>query len=337
MAQLKWVPFVLASLLSVSTTAQASAQPAAPTRGITQVAGQLYRAQNNNHYNVFLVTPEGVILTDPINRDFARWLKGEIAQRFKVPVRYVLYSHHDWDHASGGAVFADTAEFVGHASMLAELAVPAGHRPLPMAQRKLDTNSNGVVERAEATAGNLGNFDLLDQNRDGLVTGAEFERGPVNDVYPPTQTFSDRHTVTLGGRTVEMVHMGNAHSPDGTVIYFPAERTVFGADVVQARRVPMTLSPTIGAYQDALRVVLSLDFDIVAPGHALVGTKKDVADGLGYLTDLATGVAAGVAAGRTLAEIQKSLTLETYRDFERWDTHRAQHIAEVYALLRGTR
>ena len=85
-------------------------------------SGQLYRAQNNNHYTVFLVTPEGIIMSDPINRDFARWLKAEIATRFKVPVRYVLYTHRDWDHASGGVVFADTAEFVGHRNMLAALA-----------------------------------------------------------------------------------------------------------------------------------------------------------------------------------------------------------------------
>lgn len=51
--------------------AQQPAQP--PARSITNITGQLYRAQNANHYTVFLVTPEGVIMSDPINRDFARW------------------------------------------------------------------------------------------------------------------------------------------------------------------------------------------------------------------------------------------------------------------------
>jgi glyoxylase-like metal-dependent hydrolase (beta-lactamase superfamily II) len=73
---------------------------------------------------VFLVTPEGIILADPINADFSKWLKGELASRFKVPVRYVVYSHHHWDHDSGGDVFADTARFVGHANMLTHLAMP---------------------------------------------------------------------------------------------------------------------------------------------------------------------------------------------------------------------
>ena len=123
----------------------------APQRSIVNLTGQLYRAQNNNHYTVYLVTPEGVIMSDPINRDFARWLKAEIATRHKVPVRYVLYTHHDWDHASGGVVFADTAQFVGHVNMLAEAAVPPGNPPLPAAEAKLDANKNGLVDRSEAT------------------------------------------------------------------------------------------------------------------------------------------------------------------------------------------
>ena len=65
------------ALVGLATGAAAQQPP--PTRGIVNVTGQLYRAQNNNHYTVFLVTPEGIIMSDPINRDFSRWLKGEIA------------------------------------------------------------------------------------------------------------------------------------------------------------------------------------------------------------------------------------------------------------------
>ena len=322
----------LLTLIAIPAAAQT-----APMRSIVNITGQLYRAQNNNHYTVFLVTPEGVIMSDPINRDFARYLKAEIAQRFKVPVRYVLYTHRDWDHASGGVVFADTAEFIGHENMLVGLAAPRGNPPLTPEASKLDANKNGVLERSEASGALAGQFALYDYDRNNSVTGAELARGPISDVYAPTITYRDRHSVTLGGKTVTMTYLGTAHSDDSSVLHFPAERAVFSADILQVRRLPGGLAPTTGSWIDALRIINALDFDHALTGHALAGTKKDAADLLRYLEEISSGVAAGVAAGRSLAEIQKTLTLDSFKGFERWDTNREAHIAAVYATIKGTR
>ncbi len=90
------------------------AQAPAAVREITKIAGEIYRFRNNNHYSIFVVTPAGIIATDPINRDAATWLKAELQQRFNVPVRYLVYSHDHADHISGGEVFADTATVVAH-------------------------------------------------------------------------------------------------------------------------------------------------------------------------------------------------------------------------------
>jgi glyoxylase-like metal-dependent hydrolase (beta-lactamase superfamily II) len=101
----------IALLLMAAPWAQ-SQQP--PVREITKIAGEVYRFRNAGHYSVFAVTPAGVIATDPINADAARWLKAEIAQRFNQPIRYLVYSHDHADHISGGQVFADTAIVVAH-------------------------------------------------------------------------------------------------------------------------------------------------------------------------------------------------------------------------------
>jgi glyoxylase-like metal-dependent hydrolase (beta-lactamase superfamily II) len=316
-----------------------AAQEKPPARSIVKITGDLYRAQNDNHYTVFLVTPQGIIMSDPINRDFSRWLKGEIATRFKVPVRYVLYTHRDWDHATGGVVWADTAEFVAHRNMLAALAPPAGNPALPEDAVKIDANKNSLVERGEAAGAYKDRFDLFDYNRDGQLSGAEIARGSVSDVYPPTTTYAtDRHTVTLGGKRVTMVYLGIAHADDSSALYFPDERAVFSADVMQVRRLPGAVAPTIGSWIDALKTSNALDYDHALTGHALSGTKKDAVEAQQYLEDLSAGVTAGVAAGRSLAEIQKTLTLDKYKGFERWDSPtRPAHIAAVYATMKGTK
>ena len=128
MRSIRYAVLFFLSVTCLAPAAQAQQQQQPPTRAIVNITGQLYRAQNNNHYTVFLVTPEGIIMSDPINRDFARWLKAELASRFKVPVRYVLYTHRDWDHASGGVVFADTAEFVGHRTCWPRWRLPPATR-----------------------------------------------------------------------------------------------------------------------------------------------------------------------------------------------------------------
>ena len=101
------------ALITLCYTVSAIAQQE-PKREITQIAGDLYRFQNNFHYSVFLVTPEGVIATDPINAEAAAWLKNEIQQRFDQSVKYLIYSHDHVDHIAGGEVFADTATVIAH-------------------------------------------------------------------------------------------------------------------------------------------------------------------------------------------------------------------------------
>ena len=99
----------LAAVVLVPDTLHAQAK-----RAITHIAGDLYRFQNNFHFSVFLVTPEGVIATDPINAEAAIWLESEIDKRFARPIKYLVLSHDHADHSSGGEVFADTATVIAH-------------------------------------------------------------------------------------------------------------------------------------------------------------------------------------------------------------------------------
>lgn len=124
MIQPRIVLTLISALLAGYSLAMAQPQP---QREITQITGELYRFRNAGHFSVFLVTPAGIIATDPIDGDAARWLKAEIVKRFAKPVRYLIYSHDHADHISGGEVFADSAVVIAHDA--AKAAIIRERRP----------------------------------------------------------------------------------------------------------------------------------------------------------------------------------------------------------------
>lgn len=94
---------------------------AADPRSIEHVAGDLYRVHGGgNYHSALLVTPEGIIAFDPISMEAALWLKDEIKERFDLPVKYLIYSHSDADHSTGGEVFTD-ATVIAHEKTKATL------------------------------------------------------------------------------------------------------------------------------------------------------------------------------------------------------------------------
>lgn len=84
---------------------------------LVRFAPDVYGFRWANHVALFIVTGAGVILVDPIGQVNPRTpalIKEAIRAVTVEPVRYVVYSHSAFDHSTGGAVFADTARFVGH-------------------------------------------------------------------------------------------------------------------------------------------------------------------------------------------------------------------------------
>jgi glyoxylase-like metal-dependent hydrolase (beta-lactamase superfamily II) len=123
--------FVLASALlaffavpSAVVLAQ-DATPAPPTDEVVQFADDTYAFVSSGYVSLFIVTDEGVIATEPASQfdtGRAERLKAAIAGVTDQPVRYLIYSHDHPDHATGGAVFADTATFVSHRNAVAKIA-----------------------------------------------------------------------------------------------------------------------------------------------------------------------------------------------------------------------
>ena len=316
-----------AILISLACAAQGDS--GRPVGQIIHITGDLYEGRGAGHNTVFLVTPEGVLLADPIGAAFSQWLKAELAARFGTTVKYVIYSHHHPDHIAGGTVFADTATFVGHEGVAAAL-----NAPLPSNAATLDLNGDGRLDRSEATALGYGgaSFDRYDRNGDGSMTGVE-----INAETPaPDIVYSNHMTITLGGSRVELMHPGPAHSDDMTVLLFPEQRVVFGVDFMHVNRFPATLAGyPVAQYVDAVAKVQDLDFDIVIQGHGNDGVKADLAFFLDFLRALEAAVADGIAAGRTLDEMRENLAFPGYKDWLLYDERRVNLITEAYELLAG--
>jgi glyoxylase-like metal-dependent hydrolase (beta-lactamase superfamily II) len=115
-----------------------AAQPSRPQIETRKVEGteNVYIFRNGNHQAMFIVTPEGVIATDPVA--YGRPTGGqqyidEIKKVTQAPIRYLIYSHHHFDHIAGGKAFKDAgATIVAHKRAKERLEVLKDpHTPLP--------------------------------------------------------------------------------------------------------------------------------------------------------------------------------------------------------------
>jgi glyoxylase-like metal-dependent hydrolase (beta-lactamase superfamily II) len=303
---------------------------------IGKLTGDVYYARMDDYMSAFLVTPEGIVLVEPIGTEFATWLKGELNRRFNVPVKYVIYSHSHWDHASGGAVYADTARFIGHENMLKNIAMPPANTPLPANVKAQDTNGNGRIESAEAQGNLKTMFSMYDADKDGSLTGAEVTRGPLEFVRAPDLTYTDRINIQLGGKRVEVIWRPTGHADDNTIVRFvDGNNVLFASDWITVSRLPFgPISPDEIA---PVKAVEAMDFEYFVCSHGKLGKKADVTANIRYREQLRDAVAKAIAAGQTLEQAQASVVMEDYKAWEFYGQQRVQNVAGTYKALSSKR
>ena len=258
-------------------------------REIKQISGDLYNIQDdNNTFTAFLVTPDGIILTDPINQVTAEWISTELGKKFDVPVKYVVYSHHHDDHAPG-AEFFEGATIVAHENAVAAL-----------------------VEE------------------------------PDNPTIAPHLTFSDRATITLGGKKVNLIYIGKSHTDNLIVVHYPDERAVLAVDSLWIDRVAygdLGHASYFPDWVEALRIIESIDFDtlLVAHGHygkasgfGSVGTKQDVTEFREYFEALYDKVSSAKQSGLSLDETVATVELEEFSHMDMYDEWFKLNVKGVY-------
>ena len=213
--------------LATSAVAQAPAQPAAqqPMFATTKVEGtdNVYIFRYQNHQAMFIVTPAGVIVTDPISYGRPQAAKAyldEIRKITQAPIKYLVYSHHHYDHIAGGKVFKDAgATVISHRrakERLVTLKAPDVVIPDQVVDGKRTIKLGGTTLDLVYTGRNHSDSSLvmlLPKEKilfavDFNSLGAVPSRLAVNDSYPIEWEASLKKTLALGWERMIPGHPG---------------------------------------------------------------------------------------------------------------------------------
>ena len=77
------------------------------TAATEEIGSGVYVFRYDSHQSLFVLSDEGVIVTDPLNDHAAALYRQEIAKITERPVTHVIYSYSHWDRISGGQIFKD--------------------------------------------------------------------------------------------------------------------------------------------------------------------------------------------------------------------------------------
>jgi hypothetical protein len=83
-----------------------------------------------------------------------------------------------------------------------------------------------------------------------------------------------------------------------------------------------------------VRTVEAMDFEYFLCSHGALGKKADVTANIRYREELKTAVQKAIAAGQSLEDAQKSVTMDAYKDWEFYDVQRPQNVAGMYRALK---
>jgi glyoxylase-like metal-dependent hydrolase (beta-lactamase superfamily II) len=217
----------LATSAVAQAPAPAPAQPAAqqPMFATTKVEGtdNVYIFRYQNHQSMFIVTPAGVIVTDPISYGRPQAAKAyldEIRKITQAPIKFLVYSHHHYDHIAGGKVFKDAgATVISHRrakERLVQLKAPDVVIPDQVVDGKRTIKLGGTTLDLIFTGRNHSDSSLvmlLPKEKvlfavDFNSLGAVPSRLAVNDSYPIEWEASLKKTLALGWERMIPGHPG---------------------------------------------------------------------------------------------------------------------------------
>lgn len=156
----------------------------------------------------------------------------------------------------------------------------------------------------------------------------------------PNETFRDRITLYLGGKEIQVLYLGRAHTRGDSIVYVPQDRIVYLSEVYSAGQF---LFMGDGYGLDWLNTVdkaAALDADIFVPGHSPLPAdpKQSREEFMRYrqmLVDVRDAVQQAVARGVTEDEAVATIQWPQYEKLRGYAAQRPTVIRRLYRQLTG--
>jgi cyclase len=251
----------------------------------------------------------------------------------EAPIRTLVNTHGDGDHWWGN-------ELVGAQEIVATEAA-AAHE-----MKAVTPGSMAALRRLGSALALAGGSPVPYPFRSALDSSGRFLRGmaaPYDHrgitLTRPTRAFSGRLDLDVGGRRVELIEVGPAHTHGDLIVHVPDARIVFGADVAFIGSTPVMWVGPLDRWLRALDAIEALEPEVVVPGHGPVTDLAGLATLRAYWTYLEAGAERRLAAGLAPEAVAREIvTSEEYsaQPFGDWDCPE-RAVINVHTLARHRR
>jgi cyclase len=201
-------------------------------------------------------------------------------------------------------------------------------------------------DHGDHTAGNVafpGDAAFIAHPTSAQVLRAAASRwDPASNAPPvilPTELVQDEATLELGGREIQILFKGRAHTGGDLVVYLPEERILFMSEAYLHRVFPAMRSAFPSEWVEMIERVQDMDVDIYVPGHGFVDSPEILREELEIYRQAMVQVIETVtdlhAAGLSLEEAQAQAD---FGGLEEWSLSSSQGpiaVAQVYRELNG--
>ena len=159
----------------------------------------------------------------------------------------------------------------------------------------------------------------------------------------PTTTFSEKMTVFLGSRRVDLMHLGRAHTAGDIVIHVPDQNVMFTGDIVEYHSACYCGDGHFKDWSTTLDAIKAYDVEAIAPGRgdALVGKEmvgKAIESTRDFVSSTYHPVARIAASGGSLKEAYDAMRAECdskFGDYAIYEHCLPFNVSRAYDEARG--